>query len=54
MNQRPSEEEYAGNSGEYIRLVPDGNKRIYSARPGKANDRAPGIVDRKPVRVSVC
>ncbi len=25
MNQRPSEEEYAGNSGEYIRLVPDGN-----------------------------
>ncbi|ARO18890.1 squalene--hopene cyclase [Bacillus tropicus] len=24
MNQRPSEE-YAGNSGEYIRLVPDGN-----------------------------
>lgn len=25
MNQRPSEEEYAGSSGEYIRLVPDGN-----------------------------
>lgn len=25
MNQRPSEEEYAGDSGEYIRLVPDGN-----------------------------
>ena len=25
MNQRPSEEEYAGGSGEYIRLVPDGN-----------------------------
>jgi len=25
MNQRPSEEEYAENSGEYIRLVPDGN-----------------------------
>ncbi|MEH7277984.1 DinB family protein, partial [Bacillus toyonensis] len=23
MNQRPSEEEYAGGSGEYIRLVPD-------------------------------
>ncbi len=25
MNQRPSEEEYAGSSGVYIRLVPDGN-----------------------------
>ncbi|MGR6342505.1 DinB family protein, partial [Priestia megaterium] len=25
MNQRPSEEEYAGDVGEYIRLVPDGN-----------------------------
>jgi len=25
MNQRPSEEEYAGDFGEYIRLVPDGN-----------------------------
>jgi hypothetical protein len=25
MNQRPSEEEYAGDSGEYIRLVPEGN-----------------------------
>ncbi|MCR2807555.1 DinB family protein [Paenibacillus soyae] len=25
MNQRPSEEEYAGNVGEYIRLVPEGN-----------------------------
>ena len=25
MNQRPSEVEYAGSSGEYIRLVPDGN-----------------------------
>lgn len=25
MNQRPSEEEYAGDAGEYIRLVPEGN-----------------------------
>ncbi|MBG9499332.1 squalene-hopene cyclase, partial [Bacillus thuringiensis] len=25
MNQRPSEVEYAGSSGDYIRLVPDGN-----------------------------
>lgn len=25
MNQRPSEEEYAGDFGEYIRLVPEGN-----------------------------
>ncbi|MGR9634599.1 DinB family protein [Bacillus cereus] len=25
MNQRPSEEEYAGKSGEYIRLVPERN-----------------------------
>ncbi|MGH0551848.1 DinB family protein [Bacillus pretiosus] len=25
MNQRPSEEEYAVNFGEYIRLVPEGN-----------------------------
>jgi len=25
MNQKPSEEEYAGNVGEYIRLVPEGN-----------------------------
>ncbi|MGF9769283.1 DinB family protein [Bacillus albus] len=25
MNQRPSEEEYASNLGEYIRLVPEGN-----------------------------
>jgi hypothetical protein len=25
MNQRPSEEEYAWDSGEYIRLVPEGN-----------------------------
>ncbi len=25
MNQRPSEEEYAGDFGEYIQLVPDGN-----------------------------
>jgi len=25
MNQRPSEEEYAGDVAEYIRLVPDGN-----------------------------
>ena len=25
MNQRPSEEEYGGDVGEYIRLVPDGN-----------------------------
>lgn len=25
MNQRPSEEEYSGDSGDYIRLVPEGN-----------------------------
>ncbi|MGP0586044.1 DinB family protein [Paenibacillus timonensis] len=25
MNQRPSEEEYAGDAGAYIRLVPEGN-----------------------------
>lgn len=25
MNQRPSKEEYAGDFGEYIRLVPEGN-----------------------------
>ena len=25
MNQKPTEEEYAGDAGEYIRLVPDGN-----------------------------
>ncbi|WP_214627647.1 DinB family protein [Paenibacillus agaridevorans] len=25
MNQRPSEEEFAGDVGEYIRLVPEGN-----------------------------
>lgn len=25
MNQRPSEEEYAGSAGKYIRLVPEGN-----------------------------
>ncbi|MBP3967321.1 DinB family protein [Paenibacillus lignilyticus] len=25
MNQKPTEEEYAGDSGEYIRLVPEGN-----------------------------
>ncbi|MFC4809598.1 DinB family protein [Paenibacillus sp. GCM10023250] len=25
MNQRPSEDEYAGDAGEYIRLVPGGN-----------------------------
>ncbi|RIX49361.1 DinB family protein [Paenibacillus nanensis] len=25
MNQRPSEEEYAGDAGDYIRLVPEGN-----------------------------
>ena len=25
MNQRPSEEEYSGDFGEYIRLVPEGN-----------------------------
>jgi hypothetical protein len=25
MNQRPSEEEYAWDAGEYIRLVPEGN-----------------------------
>ncbi|GAA0350364.1 DinB family protein [Bacillus horti] len=25
MNQRPSEEEYAGDAGEYIRLAPEGN-----------------------------
>ena len=53
MNQRPSEEEYAGSSGEYIRLVPDGNI-IDILLAGKANDRALGIVDRKPGRVSVC
>ncbi|MFC4101650.1 DinB family protein [Paenibacillus xanthanilyticus] len=25
MNQKPSKEEYAGDAGEYIRLVPEGN-----------------------------
>ncbi len=41
MNQRPSEEEYAGSSGEYIRLVPDGNIIDILLAQEKANDRAP-------------
>ena len=54
MNQRPSEEEYASNLGEYIRLVPEAQHHRHSARSGKANDRAAGIVDRKRWHVSVC
>ncbi len=45
-NQRPSKVNTLGASGEYIRLVPDGNIIEIPACPGKAMIELPGIVDR--------
>ena len=53
MNQRPSEEEYAGSSGEYIRWCQTVTSSTFCSLR-KSNDRTPGIADRKPGRISVC
>lgn len=54
MNQRPSEEEYAGSSGEYIRLVPDGNIiDILLAQEKQMTELLASLTESRK-RISVC
>lgn len=54
MNQRPSEVEYTGGFGEYIRLVPEGNIIDILLAQEKQMTELLASLSEKPGRISVC